>query len=44
MKNQNGITLIKIIIIAIIIIGVIIFIVVNNQGKTKVNQMCIRDR
>lgn len=33
MKNQKGITLIKLIIIAIIIIGVIIFIVANNQGN-----------
>ena len=37
MKNEKGITLMKLIIIAIIIIVVIIFIVANNQGKTMVN-------
>lgn len=33
MRNQKGITLIKLIIIAVVIIGVIIFIVANNQGN-----------
>ncbi len=33
MKNEKGITLMKLIIIAIIIIVVIIFIVANNQGN-----------
>ena len=33
MRNEKGITVIKLIIIAIIIIGVIIFIIANNQGN-----------
>jgi len=33
MKNQKGISLIKLIIFAVIIIGVIVFIVANNQGN-----------
>ena len=33
MRNENGFTVIKLIIIAIIIIGVIIFIIANNQGN-----------
>lgn len=33
MKNQKGISLIKLIIIVVIIIGVIIFIVANSQGN-----------
>lgn len=37
MKNQKGISLIKLILIIVIIIGVIIFIVANNQGKTMTN-------
>ena len=37
MKNEKGITVIKLIIIAIIIIGVIIFIIANSQGKSMVN-------
>lgn len=33
MKNEKGITLMKLIIIAVVIIGIIIFIVANNQGN-----------
>lgn len=36
MKNQKGISLIKVLILAVIIIGVIIFIVTNNQGGRTV--------